>query len=164
MSKVSHDSETPAHGQQVVTACAFIHKKENGVHKVFLAKRAATKKFLPNVWELPGGHIDFREDIVAGLKREVREEFGVAITVGDPFYVFDYLNELKGSQSVEVDYFAVLCDEEPKRNPEDHSECMWLAEAEVREVFGKTGRLDDLELRAIEKGFALLRGGPHHFG
>ena len=63
MAKISHDSETPAHGQQVISACAFIHHNFDGVEKVFLPKRANTKKFLPGIYELPGGHLDFGEDI-----------------------------------------------------------------------------------------------------
>lgn len=96
MTKTSHDSEIAAHGQQVITACAFIHHQIDGVQKVFLAKRAATKKFLPDVFELPGGHIDFGEDVTAGLAREVAEEFDMTISVGDPFFVFTYTNEIKG--------------------------------------------------------------------
>ena len=69
MTKISHDSETPALNQQVITACAFIRQNINGVDKVFLAKRADTKKFLPGVYELPGGHVDFGEDPVRALKR-----------------------------------------------------------------------------------------------
>jgi 8-oxo-dGTP pyrophosphatase MutT (NUDIX family) len=67
--KKVHDSEKPAEGRQVFTACAFIHHAFDGVEKVFLPRRAATKKFLPNVFEVPGGHIDFGEDIADGLKR-----------------------------------------------------------------------------------------------
>jgi 8-oxo-dGTP diphosphatase len=76
MTKISHDSETPAHGQQVIVACAFIHHSFDGVEKVFLAQRADTKKFFPGVYEIPGGHIDFGEDVIVGLKREVQEELG----------------------------------------------------------------------------------------
>lgn len=65
--KISHDSETPAQGQQVITACAFIHQQFDGVEKLFWPKRADTKKFLPGVYELPGGHIDFGEDLIPGL-------------------------------------------------------------------------------------------------
>ncbi len=93
--KISHDSETPAHGQQVITVCAFIHHDFDGTRKVFLPKRAETKKFLPGVYELPGGHIDYGEDIIAGLKREIMEEMGIKIRVGDPFAAFTYLNEIK---------------------------------------------------------------------
>src|SRR3954471_19845132 len=94
--KVQHDSETAAHGQQVMVVCAFIHHNFDGVEKVYLPQRAVTKKFYPGVYEVPGGHVDFGEDIVEALKREVREELGKDITVGDPFSVFTYLNEVKG--------------------------------------------------------------------
>src|SRR5262249_16161268 len=110
MKKTSHDSQTPALGQQVVTACAFIQHNFNGTEKLFWPKRAVTKKFLPDVYELPGGHIDFGEDIVAGLKREIREEFGMEVSVGDAFAAFSYLNEVKGSHSAEIVYFAEFTD------------------------------------------------------
>ncbi len=70
MNKISHDSETPKHGEQVITACAFIHHLFDGIEKVFLPRRAETKKFLPGVLELPGGHIDFGEDIMGLLPNE----------------------------------------------------------------------------------------------
>lgn len=105
---ISHDSERPAHGQQVITACAFIHHKFDGKEKVFLPKRALTKKFLPGVYELPGGHIDYGEDIVTGLKREINEEFQMHVRIGDPFAIFTYVNEIKGSHSIQVIYFATF--------------------------------------------------------
>src|SRR5581483_2945489 len=128
--KISHDSETPARGHQVITACAFIHHNFNGVEKVFLPKRAATKKFLPDVYELPGGHVDFGEDIVEGLKREINEEFGMSISVGDPFAAFTYKNKIKGSHSIEVIYFATFISDikKLKINPEDHSTYGWFSE------------------------------------
>jgi 8-oxo-dGTP diphosphatase len=106
MTKVSHDSATPAPGQQVITACAFIFHDFDGVTKVFLAKRADTKKFLPGLYELPGGHIDFGEDIEDGLNREIEEELGMTVTLGEPYAVFTYANTVKGSHSVEAIYFA----------------------------------------------------------
>lgn len=163
--KTSHDSEAPAHGQQVITACAFIHHNFDGVEKVFLPKRAETKKFLPGKLELPGGHIDYGENIVVGLKREVKEEFGVEIQVGDPFAVFDYTNEIKGSHSIEVVYFATLVGspESIVLNPEDHSEYLWFDGndfEEIREVIG--GEVDP-EFKNIKKGFELLRGKQMNF-
>ena len=95
MGEVQHDSETPAHGQQVITACAFIYHVFDGVTKVFLPKRAKTKKFLPDVFELVGGHIDFGEDLEVGLKREIREELNKEVELEDPFAAFTYLNEVK---------------------------------------------------------------------
>jgi 8-oxo-dGTP pyrophosphatase MutT (NUDIX family) len=166
MSILSHDSETLASGQQVITACGFIHHDFDGINKVFLPKRASTKKFLPNVYELPGGHIDFGEDIVVGLKREIKEEFGMNISVGDPFYTFTYTNEIKGSHSIEVIYFATFVDPIDKitLHPEDHSEYNWFTKEEIMEKVATLNQLDDdKEIQAILKGFSLLSGAPLNF-
>jgi 8-oxo-dGTP diphosphatase len=165
-SKISHDSEVAAHGQQVITACALIHKNFDGVRKIFLPKRADTKKFLPSVYEIPGGHIDFGEDIVTGLKREIKEEFGADISVGDPFASFTYANEVKGSHSVEVIYFASFISpiEDIKLHPDDHSEYGWFAEDELEKVMTENKRGDDPEIQALQKAFDLLNGKQLNLG
>ncbi len=155
--KVSHDSETAAHGQQVITACAFIHTNVDGVDRVLLPKRAETKKFLPGKYELPGGHIDFGEAIETGLRREIQEELGVEVALGDPFAVFTYTNEVKGSHSIEVVYFAQLVSDPESLTiqPEDHSTFGWFTEQEAVTLNGDP---NDQEVRVLRKGFGLLRG------
>ncbi len=166
MQQTSHDSETPAHGQQVITACAFIHHNFDGIEKVFLPKRAAGKKFLPGVYELPGGHIDFGEDIISGLKREIKEEFAMGVTIGDPFGVFTYTNEVKGSHSIEVIYFASFTDpiENIRLNPEDHSEFGWFREDDLTKMLSENKQESDPEFVIIRKGFALLQHNSPDFG
>lgn len=161
MNTISHDSETPAKGQQVISATAFIHHNFDGIEKVFLPRRAKTKKFLPEVFELSGGHIDYGEGIVEGLKREVMEEHGMNISVGDSFYVFTYTNEIKESHSIEVAFFAKFTDsiENIRINTEDHSEYRWYSEAELPEQ-----NITELELLSIKKGFSLLKGESQNFG
>ena len=162
--KTQHDSETPAHGQQVMVACAFIHHNFDGAEKVYLAQRAMTKKFYPGVFELPGGHVDFGEDIVAGLKREVREELGKELSVGDPFSVFTYLNEVKGAHSIEVCYFAEFAGalDDVQLSPEDHMAGGWFA-ADEFDRFRVNRADDDPELSVIQRGFELLAGKPLRF-
>jgi 8-oxo-dGTP diphosphatase len=164
--KISHDSETPAHGQQVITACVVIHHNFDGVTKIFLPKRADTKKFLPGVYEIPGGHIDFGENIVEGLKREVREELEVEVGIGDPFAAFDYTNPIKGSHSAEIIYFAKLLGspEDIVLHPEDHSGAVWIAKDEMHQIVSPEKDLDDVEYLAIQKAFALLDGAAPDFG
>lgn len=163
--KVSHDSETPAHGKQVISVVGFIHRIVDGEPQVLLAKRAATKKFLPGKWEMPGGHVDFGEDIVTALTREVDEEFGVGLEVGDCFYCFTYMNNVKGSHSVEAVFFAKLteADTNISLNPEDHSEWRWLTRADIeaiRSEIDASGESDSLELHTAEdpEWLALCRG------
>jgi 8-oxo-dGTP diphosphatase len=164
--KTSHDSETAAHGQQVITACALIHKNFDGAEKVFLPRRADTKKFLPGVYEFPGGHIDYGEDLVEGLKREIKEEFEVDINVGEPFAAFTYTNEVKGSHSIEVIYFATFISpiEDIKIHPDDHSEFGWFAEDELDKVIDNNKRDDDPEINALKRAFHLFKGDSLNFG
>jgi 8-oxo-dGTP pyrophosphatase MutT (NUDIX family) len=174
MAKVSHDSDTPAHGQQVHSACAFIHHEFNGVTKVFLPKRAATKKFLPGLYELPGGHTELYEDIRDSLMREIDEELGVQVSLGDAFAAFTYENKIKGSHTCEIIFFATLLNDptEITLHPEDHSRADWFSEEEVkarRDEIVPTEHVghehgDDPEYLAILKGFALLRGESPNFG
>lgn len=167
MVKTEHDSETRAEGQQVIVACAFIHHNFDGIEKVFLPKRAATKKFMPSVYELPGGHIDFGEDITVGLKREVMEEFSKEITVGDPFATFTYSNSVKGTHSIETVYFAQFTSgiDAIELHPEDHSEYQWLSETELAKMLEGTSKDEgDAEYQIIKHAFKLLRGEPLNFG
>lgn len=165
MNKISHDSETPAHNQQVITACALIHHEFDGVRKIFLAKRAKTKKFLPDVFEIPGGHIDFGENIKVGLAREIKEELGVKIQIGDPFSVFDHINQVKGAHYVEVIYFATLLDspESIKLDPADHSSSIWIPKEEISKIINSIKGRDDSEFMAVGKAFELLDGGSIDF-
>jgi len=158
---VSHDSEAPAHGQQIFSVCAFVWYEFDGVKKLFLPRRAKTKKFWPDVYELPGGHVDWGETFEDAVAREVKEEFDMTIKLGDPYYVFTYDNPVKGSHSVEVIYFATFVDsiENIKIDPEDHSEYKWLSEAELPQIYGIGGKDEDnAEVLAMKRGFELLNG------
>lgn len=161
-----HDSETLATGQQVFTACAFIWHEFDGVKKVFLPKRAATKKFLPSVYELPGGHIDYGENLVSGLKREIMEEFAMHIRVGDAFATFTYMNGVKKSHSIEVIYFAQFIDplEDIEIHSDNHETYGWFAENELAKVYDNQKGVGDYEFIAVRKGFALLRGDQLDMG
>jgi 8-oxo-dGTP diphosphatase len=50
--------------------------------KILIAKRKSTDK-LPNKWEFPGGKIETNETPEECLKREIKEEFGADISVGE---------------------------------------------------------------------------------
>lgn len=134
---------------QRITACAFLHR--NG--RLFVAKRANTKKFLPGKFELPGGHIEFGESLIDGLKREFREEFGVEIVVGEVIHAFTGMNG--NNHEVEIDFLAEMVDAhaEIKLNPKDHSEFRWVSKAEVDSFWDK----QDPEYQAIQRGFELIQ-------
>ena len=47
--------------------------------RVFLVHRSPSKAWYPNVWDLPGGHLEPGENSRQALVRELREELGVDI-------------------------------------------------------------------------------------
>ncbi len=158
VNKISHDSEKAAHGQQVLTACAFIYKKTPEGTKLFMPKRANTKKFLPWVFELPWGHIDFWEDMKDWLKREIDEEFSMQIEIWDCFEVFTYTNDIKWTQSLEAIYFANFIWDERNiiLHPEDHQSFLWIWRDELSKILSDGKWEDDLEIQAVKKWFSIL--------
>lgn len=135
---------------QVITACAFIHHQG----KLFVARRASTKKYKPNIFELPGGHVEYGEDIIKALRREIKEELNLNIKIGDPFYAVTYIDHTNNNHYAEVVYFAQFIPPLPKikLNPQDHSEYRWIGIEEIEDIFGK----GNYELGAAKRGFEIL--------
>jgi len=59
---------------RVGTECFIVHKD-----KILMHKRSKKKKYFPNCWVIPGGHVDESEDPLTAATREVYEETGVRI-------------------------------------------------------------------------------------
>lgn len=47
--------------------------------RVLLCHRSAGRRWYPDVWDLPGGHVDDGESPAAALVRELREELGIVV-------------------------------------------------------------------------------------
>jgi 8-oxo-dGTP diphosphatase len=134
---------------QKIVASAFIHKDG----KLLIARRALTESFLPGVYEMPGGHIEFGETMEEGLAREIKEELHVDVKIGEPFYVFT-TTDSEIQHTIEVDYFATLIDpnQNIELNPEDHSEFRWVDRADFLNFFIGF----EAEGEAAKKGFTIL--------
>ena len=121
--------------------------------RIFIAKRAATKSTMPDRFELLGGHLDPGETLGEALKREIREEIGLEVRVGELIDAFTY--ESEGMLKVELCYLCYPEDDaaEPVLNPEDHSTSLWITEGEI-DKFEK----EDEETTALRKAFKYIRG------
>jgi 8-oxo-dGTP diphosphatase len=82
----------------------------------------------PNKWDLPGGDLDFGEDAIDGLIREIKEETGLEIKDVKPFDVESHVNE-KGEFWVTIAYRAKTTAEEVVLSFE-HDEFRWVTPKE----------------------------------
>jgi len=82
------DTETPNITR--VTAAILINDE-----KIMIAKRKSTGK-LPNKWEFPGGKIENNETPEQCLRREMKEEFDIDVSVGEylgsSIYHYDHIS------------------------------------------------------------------------
>ncbi len=136
--------------KQRITIVAFVHYKG----KMFAPRRSLSKKFLPGKFELPGGHVEFGETLEEALRREIKEEFGMDIKIGEVFYAFNYLY-CEDQQNVEIVCFAEFLGDikNIKLNLEDHMEYIWITESDVDEFYDK----NDAEYEAIKLGFKKIK-------
>jgi 8-oxo-dGTP diphosphatase len=62
----------------------------NEAGEILVVKRSAADDHKPGVWETPGGGIDREESPQEALAREIKEETGLSVSVGEPFNVFTF--------------------------------------------------------------------------
>ena len=54
--------------------------------RALLVHRAPGRRWYPDCWDLPGGHVEDGETQAEALRRELGEELGVTATVAGPAY------------------------------------------------------------------------------
>lgn len=131
--------------QRVLTS-GFIY--ENG--KVLLLKRSDKSGFLAGCWEMPGGKLEFGEDPVCGVLREVKEEAGVECEVICPYHVWHTVNEYKGVDThfVEIDFILKQKPNQKVRPADGMDEFKWVGRDELDSL-----KMSPNMKSAVEAGF-----------
>jgi 8-oxo-dGTP diphosphatase len=75
----------------------------NAAGEVLIAERLCDGPF-NGLWEFPGGKIDDAETSVAALRRELREELGIEVTLAEPFMK---LSHEYVDRTVDLEFFLV---------------------------------------------------------
>jgi len=77
----------------IIVAAGLISRTEGG--PPFLLSRRLPDAHLAGYWEFPGGKLEEGEDPVSALKRELREELGIEVSVGNIYAVGHHVYETK---------------------------------------------------------------------
>jgi 8-oxo-dGTP diphosphatase len=80
----------------------------NDAGQVFLARRGPLAKNERGLWEFPGGGVEFGEKLADALQREMREEYGIGIVVGELLDVVDHILPEEGQHWVSPTFICQI--------------------------------------------------------
>ena len=79
----------------------------------------------PNTF-LPGGHIDYGEYSDTALRRELREELGIEVEIGEFIGTYEYqFREENGKEHHEINFIYNASTRESIQSKESHLEFQW---------------------------------------
>jgi len=148
-------AEAEAAGRRCVVAAVVLDKEG----RAFVHRRGPNRVYLPDGWDLLGGHVEAAESLLDALAREIFEESGWRL-VGDPrlIYVADWETTDGGraNRRREYDFLADVDGDlaHPRLEWPNHVEFRWIAPEEIELVDENAGRDFGIVRAALERAFA----------
>jgi 8-oxo-dGTP pyrophosphatase MutT (NUDIX family)/2'-5' RNA ligase len=155
-------AQAVADGRRPVVAALILDERG----RVFVHRRGPDRSFLPNGWDLVGGHVEAGETLLEALHREVAEETGWSV-VGTPSLVFvgDWRTDRLDPATARREFdFLVEVDGDlarPRLEWPKHTEFRWLGADELIVLDENDGRDDGLVRHLAELALrSALPDGP----
>lgn len=109
---------------QHVVVAAVLHRRG----EVLLCHRSPTRRWYPNVWDFPGGHVESGENPFDALARELHEELGIVPQEIRPQPIITKVDD-------ELDLIVWVCTAWrgtiENLQPHEHDELRWFARTEL---------------------------------
>jgi 8-oxo-dGTP diphosphatase len=116
--------------------------------RLFLARRGPQAKNERGLWEFPGGSVEFGEKLADALLREMREEYGVEIAVGELLDVADHILPEEGQHWVSPSFICTIVSGQPViREPEKCTEIGWFDPDEMPDELTQITRMNLMHYR-----------------
>lgn len=128
---------------------AELHRVAFGVlvrdGRALLCHRHPQRRVYPDVWDLPGGHIEDGESPEETVRRELFEELGVRVTALSP------LNTAVDVPTAETHAFVVTAWDGEVANlaPDEHDELRWVSPSSLGEMTLAVPEIEALVAEAL---------------
>jgi len=137
----------------ILTVKAVVVGADN---KILLLKRSK-QGFNPGKWDLPGGTLEKGELIKEALKREVLEETGLEIEVGDILGTAEFAKETKQFKDEKRGLrFLAYCEESEVEISDEHQKFGWFSFSEALQKFSEKDGFEQEKRIAVLKAQEIL--------
>lgn len=95
-------------------------------------------------WETPGGRLEVGEEIIDGLKREIKEETGLSVKILFPFNAFS-ANIGREDSIIGINYLAEYNGGEIRIDTNEHSHYQWINISDIRKLKDSIGLQKEID-------------------
>lgn len=107
----------------------------NGEGKVFLAKRGKNVSIHAGMWESPGGGVEFGETMAEAIAREVKEEHGIEVEVGEMLDMVEHIALEEGKHWIGPAFVCKITNGTPQiLEPDKCEEIGWFTWEEAQQL------------------------------
>jgi len=114
--------------------------------KVLILKRSEYDSVNAFLWEFPGGRIHFGEELQDALSREVKEETGLIVSVGETLFATNC--EICETRHCVIILYLCKLEEGTISLSEEHTEYIWADRLQLQEFLHKP-ILEDLDRSSV---------------
>ena len=110
--------------------------------KVLILKRSMNEDHAQNLWDIPGGKVDFGESPIECLRREIREESNLEVEIIRPLRIWSFF---KNSQT-QIIGITMLCkyNSGKVKLSEEHTSFKWIKPEEIKGINALDGIKKDV--------------------